>query len=155
VGVQSRKPHPGSSPAGEQRTTIMLRNLPSSFHQEQLLTLLESAGFSERFDFVYLPVDFASGACLGYAFVNLSSSEDAQLAMVRLQGWSSWQDSSCQKIMQVCWSDPHQGLSMLIDRYRNSRIMHKAVPSAYKPLTFKAGKQVAFPGPTKRLRSPL
>jgi len=133
----------------------MLRNLPSSFRQEQLLKLLESAGFAERFDFLYLPVDFASGACLGYGFVNLISSEDAQLAMVRLQGWSSWQDSSCHKVMQLCWSDPHQGLNALIDRYRNSRIMHKAVPSAYKPLIFKAGKPATFPGPTKRLRSPL
>jgi RNA recognition motif-containing protein len=133
----------------------MLRNLPSSFHQEQLISLLESAGFAARFDFVYLPVDFVSGASLGFAFVNLTSSEDAQLAMVRLHGWSSWQDSSCHKVMQLCWSDPHQGLEMLIGRYRNSRIMHKTVPSEYKPLVFKAGKQVSFPGPTKRLRSPL
>lgn len=154
-GVQSYKPHPGTSRRGEQRTTIMLRNLPSSFHQDQLLKLLQCAGFAERFDFVYLPVDFTSGACLGYGFVNLTSSSDAQLAMARLQGWSSWQDSSCHKVMQLCWSDPHQGLEMLIDRYRNSRIMHKTVPSAYKPLIFNGGKQAPFPGPTKRLRSPL
>lgn len=145
----------GHSHLAEQRTTIMLRNLPSSFRQDQLLRLLESSGFAERFDFVYLPVDFASGACLGFAFVNLISSEDALLVIGRLQGWSSWCDSSCHKVLQLSWSDPHQGLDMLIDRYRNSRIMHKNVPSEYKPLIFKAGEQVPFPGPTKRLRSPL
>ena len=49
------------------RTTIMLRNLPSSFTRAALFEILEDRGFSGRFDFVYIPIDFASGACLGYA----------------------------------------------------------------------------------------
>lgn len=137
------------------RTTLMLRNLPSSFSQKRLLDVLNATGFSDRYDFVYLPVDFQSGAGLGYAFVNMINPADASLAVAKLSGYSEWGDAACRKVLEVCWSDPHQGLDMLIDRYRNSRVMHKSVPESYKPLLLHDGKKVAFPAPTKRVRSPL
>jgi hypothetical protein len=133
----------------------MLRNLPSSFSQQRLLDVLHATGFSDKFDFVYLPVDFQSGAGLGYAFVNMNTPIDARLAVSKLSGYSEWGDAACRKVLEVCWSDPHQGLDMLIDRYRNSRVMHKSVPEHYKPLLLQDGKRTAFPAPTKRVRSPL
>merc|ERR1740127_314551 len=56
---------------GKQRTTVMLRNLPNNYSRAMFLSMLDSEGFSGAYDFVYLPIDFCSRACLGYAFVNL------------------------------------------------------------------------------------
>lgn len=139
----------------ECRTTLMLRNLPSSFTQAKLVERLNSAGLDSRYNFVYLPVDFQNGAGLGYAFVNMLTCADAKLAIDKLNGFTNWGDRACHKVLEICWSDPHQGLDMLIDRYRNSRVMHRSVPEEYKPLLLKNGQKVSFPTSTKRVRSPL
>jgi len=136
------------------RTTIMLRNLPSSFSRARLLEVLKLKDLSNLFDFVYVPVDFVSGACLGYAFVNLVDHESALLAISKLQGFDAWHATCSQKIMEACWSDPHQGANMLIERFRNSRVMHGMVPDEYKPALFQDGVRVSFPKHTKRIRPP-
>jgi RNA recognition motif-containing protein len=120
-----------------------------------MLRLLNSHGVAEKYNFIYLPMDFATGANLGFAFVNLDSQEIADAALHKLQGFSRWSDRACRKTLQVCWSDPHQGLDMLIERFRNSQVMHKKVPREYKPLLLKRGIPVPFPKPTRRVRSPL
>jgi len=137
------------------KTTLMLRNLPSCFTRAKLLKLLDAQGLLGHFDFVYLPIDFLSGAGLGYAFVNMCTPQDAQLAIAKLRGVSDWQDSTSSKVLDVCWSDPHQGIEMLVERYRNSRVMHGTVPDHYKPMLFSEGRRVPFPSPTKRVRPPF
>jgi len=139
----------------EQRTTLMLRNLPSCFSREGLLETLDFCGFAGTYDFVYLPIDFHSGAGLGYCFVNMVNSQQAEALISQLQGFSDWKGSTSQKVLDVCWSDPHQGLDMLIDRYRNSRVMHGSVPDHYKPVLFENGVRVPFPRHTKRIRPPV
>jgi len=141
--------------AGESRTTLMLRNLPSCFTRAKLLKMIESQGLSGHLDFVYLPIDFLSGAGLGYAFVNMCTPQDAQMAAAKLRGLNDWMDSTSNKVLDVCWSDPHQGIEMLIERYRNSRVMHGTVPDHYKPMLFSEGRRVPFPAPTKRVRPPF
>eukprot|EP00438_Fugacium_kawagutii_P034564 Skav216757 [mRNA] locus=scaffold3303:12117:15736:- [translate_table: standard] len=54
-----------------QRTTVMLRNLPNNYTRDMFLSLLDEEGLSGLYDFVYLPMDFRRDANLGYAFVNL------------------------------------------------------------------------------------
>lgn len=54
----------------------------------------------------------------------------------------------------AAWSEPLQGLQDLIERYRNSPVMHHSVPEECKPLYFRRGRPVAFPAPTRPLRPP-
>jgi len=139
---------------GDERTTIMLRNLPSAFSRMGLLSVLNSKGLECKYDFVYLPVDFVSGACLGYGFVNFIDHQTAQCALDRLQGFTNWSGTTSQKVLGACWSAPNQGLHMLVERFRNSRVMHGIVPEEYKPALFCEGQKIPFPRHTKRIRPP-
>merc|ERR1712100_175586 len=104
-------------------TSVMMRNLPNSLSQKMLLKLLRDEGFAGCFDFLYLPVDFHSNSGLGYAFVNLSSHEEALRFVGHFTGFSGWTMASS-KICKVTWSDSVQGLRAHIERYRNSPVKH-------------------------------
>jgi hypothetical protein len=140
--------HPDCSP-----TTVMLRNLPNNYSRDMLLDLIDSEGFSQMYDFIYLPVDFKTRASLGYAFVNMANFEVANRFRLTFDGYSNWILPS-RKVCGVSWSTPHQGLESHIERYRNSPVMHEGVPDMYKPVLFKDGIRVEFPPPTKKIRAP-
>lgn len=139
--------------ADNDHTTVMLRNLPNDYSRDMLIELLETKGFSRCYDFVYLPFDFKKGAGLGYAFLNLVNHQQAIRAMTELAGFHYWKVKS-QKVLQVTWSKPLQGLVANVDRYRNSPVMHPDVPEQFKPLMFRDGMRVVFPAPTKALQMP-
>jgi hypothetical protein len=149
-GVFAASPDPTES-----RTTLLLRNLPNAFRQAELMQILQDTNVLQHVDFLYLPTDFKTAAGLGYAFVNVTCGAQAQLAKAMLTGFSQWRDPACRKVLEVVWSSPHQGLDVLIEKYRNSRIMHPNVPDTFKPALLKDGFRVAFPPPTKRIRSPV
>jgi len=135
-------------------TTTMLRNLPNNLTKVQLLELLDSYDdLKGKYDFVYLPMDFQRTAGLGYAFVNWVDNASAKAAWAHFQGFTGWAMKS-EKICEVAWGDPLQGRDAHIDRYRNSPVMHEDVQDEYKPVLFENGKQVPFPGPTKKIRPP-
>jgi len=136
-----------------QRTSVMLRNLPSGFSCRQLLNLLDSSGFLGKYDFVYQPVNFETMTCLNHAFVNFVSPADAERFKEQLEEFSDWTIPSESKC-QVVWNDKHQGLAALVDRYRNSPVMHPDIPEECKPILLSAGKRMKFPPPTQRVKSP-
>lgn len=135
------------------RTTVMLKNLPNNYTRDMLLDLIDSEGFVGKYDFFYLPIDFRTHAALGYAFINLVSPEDAHVFFCCLDGFSRWSLPSY-KVCQVAWSSPHQGFESHIARYRNSPLMHGAVPDLYRPVLFCDGLRISFPPPTKRVKAP-
>merc|ERR1712060_304770 len=134
-------------------TTVMLRNIPNKYSQSMLLEFLDEHGFRNRYDFVYLPMDFRNGVSLGYAFVNLLAHEYALFCMETLQGFSDWSFDG-NKGCEVSWAHPHQGLSEHVERYRNSPVMHACMPDEYKPMVFRDGVRLPFPEPTIAIRAP-
>jgi len=137
----------------EDRTTVMMRDIPNSYSSSRLTELFDANGFLGRYDFLYLPIDFRTNMSLGYAFVNFVSSSDAQQFMECFDGFSNWCIQS-PKVCQVSWADPNQGLEEHVERYRNSPVMHENVPDEFKPRLYAGGVRVAFPCPTKRIRPP-
>lgn len=134
-------------------TTIMMRNIPSEYTGLMLLTLLNKNGFNGSYDLVYLPMDYHNRVGFGYAFINFVSPEAAQNFRLVFEGFSDWGMAS-DKVCEVCWSNVLQGVEAHIERYRNSPVMHEAVPDAFKPMLFAAGKRVPFPAPMKSIRPP-
>merc|ERR1712232_983985 len=94
----------------DEKTTVMLRNLPNGFTRSMLLELLESETFLDGCDLVYLPIDFGSGNSLGYAFVNLINPVIAAHFFGHFAGFCKWHSAS-DNVCAVAWSEPHQGLS--------------------------------------------
>lgn len=137
----------------DDRTTLMFRNLPNNYTRAGLLEMLDAEGFNKVYSFVYLPTDFKNFAGFGYAFVNFATHEAAVRAKRHFQGYCNWSVPS-QKVCEVVWSGPVQGLSAHTERYRNSPVMHDSVPDEYKPVVFVNGTRVKFPAPTKKIRPP-
>jgi len=134
-------------------TTIMLRNFPKQYTRSDLIKLLEDEGFEGSYDLVYVPMDFSSECCLGYGFVNFMTGSDAARCWTAFDGFSEWGVESGDAC-EVVWSNPHQGIEALIDRYRNSPVMHDSVPDEWKPSYFVDGVQTLFPVPTEKIKAP-
>jgi hypothetical protein len=137
----------------EWRTTVMLRNVPTSYTREMLLDLIDSLGFAGSYDFAYLPMEFSSQAALGYAFINFVSAGKALLCFDIFEGFSDWKVPS-EKFCSVTWSSPNQGLQAHIERYQNSPVMHHSLPDEWKPVLFQHGVRVPFPLPTRPIKTP-
>lgn len=120
----------------------MLRGLPNWFTRSKLHQLLVDEGLSGSYDFVYLPIDFASHRCLGHAFVNFHSAVDAARAWQIFDGFADWGRPST-SVCELAWSDPRQGLQAHIEHYRNSPVMHKTIDDEWKPVIFKNGEREA------------
>jgi hypothetical protein len=140
-------------PAVERRTTVIVQNIPNRYTRSMLLDLFDAKGFSTAYDMVYLPTDFSTAVNFGYAFVNFATPESAEKFAAAFQGFSEW---SCKsgKVCIVDWCAEQGGLELLIKRYQNCPVMHESVPDEYKPALYQAGKRIAFPAPTKKLRKP-
>lgn len=144
-------PPPGL--AQEARTTILVKNLPSTETTETLVELLNSEGFAGCFDFAYVPFDFSKERAFGYAFVNFCSPDDACDAMEQLHGNAAWAAPG-QESLNVQWSDPHQGLQCQVARYRDSPVLHPSVPANLRPMLFEDGVRKDFPQATKAVKAP-
>jgi len=151
--VHQRIPASCSEVQDSEYSTVMLRNLPNDYTRDMLICLLETTGLKSKFDFVYLPVDFARASGLGYAFVNFVTHEDAQYSMEVLANFDDWKVPSV-KVLQLSWSKPLQGLLANIERYRNNAVMHPDVPEHFKPLVLRDGHPVPFPLPTRNIHPP-
>jgi hypothetical protein len=129
-------------------TQVVIKNLRHDFTRAKFLDFLRTAGYEDKYDMVYLPTSFETGKCYHYAFVNFLSEQIAQQFHAQLQGCAD-EDFFGQQHCEVSWSDC-QGLPDIIEKYRNSPMMHPSVPDECKPMLFVDGRAVPFPAPTKK-----
>mmetsp|Transcript_95777 Transcript_95777/g.241348 ORF Transcript_95777/g.241348 Transcript_95777/m.241348 type:complete len:364 (+) Transcript_95777:58-1149(+) len=135
------------------RTTVMIRNLPEGFSRKMLEELLDAEGFAACYRFIYLPTDISTGSSFCYAFVDLATPEDATWFQQHFTGFSRWCYSSS-KVCAVDWSEGLQGIDQLVERYRNSPLMHPSVPDHLRPAVYDLGRRLKFPAPTMLLKAP-
>jgi RNA recognition motif-containing protein len=131
-----------------QRTTVMLRDLPKGLTRDRLKEVLDEEGFCGHYNFIYLPLDFKTGAGHGFAFVNLVSASMASVFWQKMDG-RRIEVGGSSEVCAVEWSAIHQGLRAHVDRFRNSSIMFTDVPDERRPAIYFDGMRVAFPPPTK------
>ena len=132
----------------DQRTSVMIRNLPATCNLGGLVQMIRDQGFGNSCDFIYLPIKFLTNAAFGYAFVNFTTAAATQDFWNRCQGL----EFAGQRL-SLSWSDI-QGLDEQTARYRNSPVMHPSVPAFFRPLLFKNGMPIPFPAPTQHIKPP-
>lgn len=137
----NRKAKPGKDlpifEHGEQRTTLMLRNIPNKYDPESLLE--EFAAFDGCFDFFYLPVDTTKNLNLGYAFMNFTSPAHAERFSKAFAGVQILNRSA--KRMRIEFARL-QGWEQSVSHFRNSAV---ANGTNLGPMVFSNGERVAFP----------
>jgi hypothetical protein len=141
-------------PNQEAKTTLKLLNLPTNTSRDDVVDLLSQQGFQAglHFDFLYVQRGLERKADVGQALINLCTPALADSMLQQLQGFHAW---SCGNVLEVLWN-AEQGQSRLIERFRNSRVMHRLVSDICKPVLFSHhGDRVDFPKPTRRIRHPL
>lgn len=140
----------GEEEEEEGETTFELRGLPTSMTRLCFEELMDSEGFAGKYNFVYLQADVKAGGCYGQGIINLVSPSEAARFQEHFHGFQ-WPSAGLEP-MGVHTSEALQGLEDLIERYRNSPLMHKSVPVEMRPALYRNGAAVAFPSPTVRLR---
>lgn len=120
-----------SSASSRQTTTLMIRNIPNRYTQQDLLEELVGLGFAGQMDFLYMPRDKAAKASIGYAFVNFLDGATAQRCVERLSGHSFARRGKCRDALV---SAAHlQGLEANLAHYERS-VVGNARIARHRPL---------------------
>jgi hypothetical protein len=124
-----------------QITTLMIRNIPNRYTQTELMAELKEAGFEDKFDFFYLPMDHETHANFGYAFINFVDETDVGPFTKKFNGLKLNRFTS-NKIIQIVPAQL-QGFQANLQHY-----CKKAVCTDdnidYRPLFFVDGKCLEF-----------
>eukprot|EP00929_Paragymnodinium_shiwhaense_P004392 TRINITY_DN10530_c2_g1_i1.p1 TRINITY_DN10530_c2_g1~~TRINITY_DN10530_c2_g1_i1.p1 ORF type:complete len:169 (+),score=40.50 TRINITY_DN10530_c2_g1_i1:173-679(+) len=67
-------------PLGKLLGTLMIRNLPSKWSTEAILSVIDNRGFAGAYDFFYMPRRdrYGRSPSFGYAFINFTAPASAQ-----------------------------------------------------------------------------
>mmetsp|Transcript_31707 Transcript_31707/g.69134 ORF Transcript_31707/g.69134 Transcript_31707/m.69134 type:complete len:320 (-) Transcript_31707:36-995(-) len=129
---------------GAQPTTLMIRNIPNRYCQQDLIDELEGLGLAGTFDFLYLPHDKCSKASVGYAFVNFVASSWAEQCNNLLSGHVFAMRRGKSKEAFVSWAHL-QGLEANLAHY-NRAAVGTAKIQGHRPMVL-AGKSEVLPPP--------
>eukprot|EP00929_Paragymnodinium_shiwhaense_P082664 TRINITY_DN43689_c0_g1_i4.p1 TRINITY_DN43689_c0_g1~~TRINITY_DN43689_c0_g1_i4.p1 ORF type:complete len:280 (-),score=63.19 TRINITY_DN43689_c0_g1_i4:555-1394(-) len=107
--------------------TLMIKNIPSRCSQDEVLQLIDHAGFGDCYHFFYLPRRTAQGQNHGYAFVGLRDPSMAPAFIERISGLTVKSRNS-NKALSVA-AARIQGIDNNLKHFRDTRF----VKSKWKP----------------------
>jgi hypothetical protein len=123
-------------------TTLVIRKLGRNSSREQLMELLNGAGFASQFDFVYVPRHFARGSSFGFGVVNFVNHEFATEALRKIAACSLFVNRTT---LTAAWSDSTHGLAALLHKYRNNKVMRRGMPESFQPVVLSNGVPIPYP----------
>ena len=85
----------------DQRTTVMIKNIPNKYTQKMLLERID-AKHAGRYDFFYLPIDLKNNCNVGYAFINMSDACWVVALYEDLQN-KTWERFNSEKICELTY----------------------------------------------------
>ena len=103
----------------DKRTSVMIKNLPSSITKEDFKTILGDVG---NINYVYLPFDKKKNKYLGFAFVNVVNSKTLIQIYNKLYG-KKLDNYQMKKNIEICYSKV-QGKNELIQMFSKNKMMH-------------------------------
>jgi len=82
--------------SGKATTTMMFCNIPCRASHEEVTQVIDSAGFADMYDFIYLPrLSCFKSSNIGYAFVDFKSPQDASEFARVMEGFQfPWRKSA-------------------------------------------------------------
>jgi hypothetical protein len=104
---------------------LMIRGLPCSLTQQDMLNILDSIGLQTKYNFFYLPKAGNSVSNLGYAFVNFVDANSANRCISALQGVMLSERS--EKVCKITVANM-QGLPKLRAHFRRSTARRASKP---------------------------
>jgi len=128
-----------TSGAPDAKKTLMIRNIPNKYSQSTMLDMLDKAGLSNTYDFLYLPKDFRNGAGLGYAFINFV---DAKYTVILYDKFHNkrWDEHNSRKVCEITYGRV-QGRDNLINHFKSAKFPSN--DSEYLPLIYEHQQTVS------------
>ena len=113
----------------DQRTTIMLKNIPRDISQLFLMSFLNNK-YKGKFNFLYLPIDFVKKINVSYAFLNLKNSKDIIEIYLDLHDkpWSFCKN----KIAYISYARI-QGFKSISEHFSKSNLINNELDKSFKP----------------------
>ncbi|KAH3756887.1 meiosis protein [Pelomyxa schiedti] len=122
------------------RTTLMIKNIPNKYTQRMILEEI-NRNHSGSYDFFYLPIDFKNKCNVGYAFINMVSTDRISAFLSEFMH-TRWSRFNSEKICQITYARI-QGLTSLIDHFKTSSLL--AEEEKVRPVVMLNGELRPFP----------
>ncbi|CAD8124593.1 unnamed protein product [Paramecium sonneborni] len=106
----------------DQRTTLMIRNIPNKYTQPMLLENMD-INHKDKYDFFYLPIDFTNKCNVGYAFINFLDQKFIPKFFIEFHG-KKWKLFNSDKICEITYARI-QGVEQLQGHFQYSTIMQE------------------------------
>ena len=113
----------------DQRTTIMIKNIPRYISQTFLMSFLNGK-YKGKFNFLYLPIDFVKKINVSYAFLNLKNSKDIIELYLDLHA-KPW--SFCKNKKSYISYARIQGFKSISEHFSKSNLMKYQLDNSFKP----------------------
>ena len=108
----------------ENKTTLMIRNIPNKYTKELMLETIDKY-FNDTYDFFYLPIDFKNNCNVGYAFINFKALKHIEPFFQKFNN-SKWPIFNSDKVCSIKYARI-QGKEECEKHFKDSSLMKQTV----------------------------